>query len=319
MHLESQWVNLATTAVIAHYNAAVELEFMSLWREALTEYEKAAQLSAIAMKPNNPMTVKIKQAIGKMRIKVRNNVQLPDKLVLEGATNKRKPGKSQIASSKYNTSSQPMKDWQNSVNSVRSSQFHAYQQKITTVSDEFMVETSPQKDPQHNSVIEQRVYSLEAPIRQQLPTPATGIGPRDSKDGSLGIKQVGLRSVIKTRANEQNPISLRKIIDKLEHSEKLEQVQTSKPKHLRFGSHAQKNNVATKVSIASNKSSRNEEGSTLSVLWERQNGLPPRNTTLSFIRGGKTSRNEVKRSTLNSAGFNTHQTVDVSFLPSLIP
>jgi hypothetical protein len=42
MHLESQWVNLATTAVIAHYNAAVELEFMSLWREALTEYEKAA-------------------------------------------------------------------------------------------------------------------------------------------------------------------------------------------------------------------------------------------------------------------------------------
>jgi len=60
MQLESQWVNLATTAVIAHYNAAVELEFMSRWREALSEYEKAAKLSAIAMKANNPMTVKIK-------------------------------------------------------------------------------------------------------------------------------------------------------------------------------------------------------------------------------------------------------------------
>ena len=27
--LEASWVNLATTGVIAHYNAAVELEFMS--------------------------------------------------------------------------------------------------------------------------------------------------------------------------------------------------------------------------------------------------------------------------------------------------
>ena len=38
---EAQWVNLATTAVISHYNAAVELEFMSKWKEALVDYEKA--------------------------------------------------------------------------------------------------------------------------------------------------------------------------------------------------------------------------------------------------------------------------------------
>lgn len=74
LDLENQWVNLATTAVIAHYNAAVELEFMSMWREALSEYEKSAQLSSLSMKSNNPMAVKIKQAIIKMRIKVRNNV-----------------------------------------------------------------------------------------------------------------------------------------------------------------------------------------------------------------------------------------------------
>lgn len=35
VELENQWINLATTAVIAHYNAAVELEFMSSWKEAL--------------------------------------------------------------------------------------------------------------------------------------------------------------------------------------------------------------------------------------------------------------------------------------------
>jgi len=113
-------VNLATTAVIAHYNAAVELEFMSRWREALAEYEKAAQLSTIAMKTNNPMTVKIKQAIAKMRVKVRNNVQLPDKLVCE-ANSKRKAGKSYIGSSRFNGSNQPMKDWQTSITSTKSS------------------------------------------------------------------------------------------------------------------------------------------------------------------------------------------------------
>ena len=35
IELENQWVNLATTAVIAHYNAAVENEFLSSWKEAL--------------------------------------------------------------------------------------------------------------------------------------------------------------------------------------------------------------------------------------------------------------------------------------------
>ena len=69
--------------MIAHYNAAVELEFMSRWLEALTDYEKAGQIAQIAMKAQNPMTIKIGQAIKKMRMKVRNKVQLPDKLPLK--------------------------------------------------------------------------------------------------------------------------------------------------------------------------------------------------------------------------------------------
>ena len=58
--MENQWINLATTAVIAHYNAAVELEFTSSWREALDQYEKAMKLAALAMKDQNPMSAKIK-------------------------------------------------------------------------------------------------------------------------------------------------------------------------------------------------------------------------------------------------------------------
>ena len=57
--LETQWMNLATTGVIAHYNSAVELEFMSDWKEALGQYLAAQKLSKVAMKTNNPMAVKI--------------------------------------------------------------------------------------------------------------------------------------------------------------------------------------------------------------------------------------------------------------------
>lgn len=67
-------MNLATTQVIANYNSAVELEFMSMWREALEAYEKASKLASVAMKAQNPMAEKISQAIAKMRMKVRNNV-----------------------------------------------------------------------------------------------------------------------------------------------------------------------------------------------------------------------------------------------------
>ena len=101
--LEQQWVNLATTGVIAHYNAAVELEFMSKWQEALVEYEHAQKLASVAMKSNNPMTMKIKQATQKIRIKVRNKVQLPSKLPLQ---EKSKHEKSSIGGKKssYQTS-----------------------------------------------------------------------------------------------------------------------------------------------------------------------------------------------------------------------
>ena len=40
------------------------------------------KLAALAMKDQNPMSAKIKQAMTKMRMKVRNKVQLPEKLVL---------------------------------------------------------------------------------------------------------------------------------------------------------------------------------------------------------------------------------------------
>lgn len=61
--LETQWVNLATTGVIAHYNSACELEFMSSWNEALNEYTNALHISKVAMKTDNPLAKKIKAAI----------------------------------------------------------------------------------------------------------------------------------------------------------------------------------------------------------------------------------------------------------------
>jgi len=72
--LQASWVTIATTAVIAHYNAAVESEFMSLWKEAEKEYETAYKLALHVMNPDNPMTQRIRSALAKMRIKVRNGV-----------------------------------------------------------------------------------------------------------------------------------------------------------------------------------------------------------------------------------------------------
>ena len=74
------------------------------------------------MKDQNPMSAKIRQAIGKMRMKVRNKVQLPDKLALQGGNAKGKkgavataaaPGKSFMAGSKVGTISNTpaLKDW----------------------------------------------------------------------------------------------------------------------------------------------------------------------------------------------------------------
>jgi len=60
---------------------------MSQWREALIDYDKAAKIAHVAMKAQNPMTLKIDQAIKKMRMKLRNKVQLPEKFQIE--SNKR--------------------------------------------------------------------------------------------------------------------------------------------------------------------------------------------------------------------------------------
>ena len=122
---------MATTAVIANYNSAVELEFMSQWREALKSYEKAARLASIAMKEQNPMSQKIAQAIFKMRMKVRNKVQLPDKLLLQAVNvpgkGKRSVVRSQFANQSKITSQMQgslqerlNRDWQTSINSTTS-------------------------------------------------------------------------------------------------------------------------------------------------------------------------------------------------------
>ena len=50
---------------------------MSSWKEALVEYLAAEKLSKVAMKANNPMAIKIQDAIAKIKVKVRNGVQLP--------------------------------------------------------------------------------------------------------------------------------------------------------------------------------------------------------------------------------------------------
>ena len=50
---------------------------MSEWREALDEYIAAQNLSNLSMKNDNPMSRKIQEAISKIKVKVRNNVQLP--------------------------------------------------------------------------------------------------------------------------------------------------------------------------------------------------------------------------------------------------
>lgn len=70
-------MNIATTTVIAYYNAAVESEFTCQWQEALDLYKEALYLAERSMKTQNPMTPKIQHAIAKVAMKVRNNVQLP--------------------------------------------------------------------------------------------------------------------------------------------------------------------------------------------------------------------------------------------------
>jgi hypothetical protein len=71
--------NMTSTAVIAHYNAAVELEYMFLWHEASEEYATAAKLAHIGLKNDNPIHRKIGKALTKCNMQVRNRVQLPPK------------------------------------------------------------------------------------------------------------------------------------------------------------------------------------------------------------------------------------------------
>ena len=73
----SMLINLTTTVVIAHYNAAVELEFMHLWLEAQDEYETAQSLARINLPFDHAVNVKITRALNKVHMAVRNKVQLP--------------------------------------------------------------------------------------------------------------------------------------------------------------------------------------------------------------------------------------------------
>jgi len=63
---------MTNTAVVAHYNAAVELEHMCLWREAQDEYDKAARLATIGLRRDNPIHEKIAKALQKVHMQVRN-------------------------------------------------------------------------------------------------------------------------------------------------------------------------------------------------------------------------------------------------------
>ena len=107
------------------------------------------------MKSQNPMSVKIKQAIAKMRMKVRNKVQLPDKLPLTSIDSgagpgrkggqKRKAGRSFIgATSRITAGSTNLqfKDWQTSVHSTRSSHFNNQMQTIQPLKNSSMVDNS---------------------------------------------------------------------------------------------------------------------------------------------------------------------------------
>ena len=219
-------MNLATTAVIAHYNAAVELEFMSSWKEALEQYERAAKLAALAMKAQNPMTAKIKQAVAKMRMKVRNKVQLPDKLPRASDKAKGRARKSQFSgatASKAVTSAtgskqqaQAYKDWQTSVNSTRSSQLHQVQPiRVSDVppaaSNEFAVKDfsgshSPATIPAsafhpttslENDEIKNPMFSIEN--SHMISSKMTHT--RESVEGQPVARKVGLRTVAKSRGD----------------------------------------------------------------------------------------------------------------------
>ena len=219
-------MNLATTGVIAHYNAAVELEFMSSWKQALDQYERAAKLAAVAMKAQNPMTAKIKQAVAKMRMKVRNKVQLPDKLPRTSDKAKGRARKSQFSGatvSKAVTSAagskqqaQAYKDWQTSVNSTRSSQLNQVQPiRVSDVhpaaSNEFAVKDfsgshSPATIPAsafhpttslENDEIKNPMFSIEN--SHMISSKMTHT--RESVEGQPGARKIGLRTAAKSRAD----------------------------------------------------------------------------------------------------------------------
>ena len=42
--LFAMWNNVSTTSAIAHYNAAVELEYLKMWPEALTQFNISRDL-----------------------------------------------------------------------------------------------------------------------------------------------------------------------------------------------------------------------------------------------------------------------------------
>ena len=127
---------------------------------------------------------------------------------------------------------------------------------------------------------------------------------------------MGLRTVVKARHDQKSPISLKKIINKLELTEKQETAKQLQPKS-KF--RPQRVNPLPSYRANSSTQQPGEETSTMSVLRERQHGYLP-GTALHSIRttsvpGGRISRNCAQRNTINSAGVNGF--ADANFLPSL--
>lgn len=64
--------NIASTAVIAYYNAAVECEHLGLWSEAKTNYELALRIAKFIN--DHHIGHKIVKALQVVNMKVRNKV-----------------------------------------------------------------------------------------------------------------------------------------------------------------------------------------------------------------------------------------------------
>ena len=183
------------------------------------------------MKSDNPLSIKLKQAIMKIRMKVRNKVQLPEKLKFSKVKAKKGGSHSvSVKKSRMQTSTIPayLKD---SIDTVTPS-IDQYKQA------DIMNFYPPQVNFTDRSIASD---SNKKHTLQSINT-RDGFGRSPfSIDGNSSIDQP--RTSKSTRA-KQSPISLKGIINKLEQVEKDEKVQKSYQTSLIAANMAKRNNTA---------------------------------------------------------------------------